>query len=253
MLNIMIVDDEDIVRKDIVSMVDWNAYGYQVAAEARNGVEALNYFEQMHIDFVIMDIEMPVMDGLTAASKILEKYENVQIIFLTAYSNFEFARSSMRMGVNTYLLKHELDENLLLQELGRLREKIRGQDSDSMKISEIEGHYISDVEKVRNYLKQYCSEDISLDQLAKLIGVSEPYMSQWFKKQFGMSFKFYLRNLRMEKSRQLLLSGNVKIGDIALKAGYSSTEYFCMVFKQYYGSTPSEYRRRFSKYHEDEP
>lgn len=252
MLNIMIVDDEDIVRKDIASMVDWNAYGYQVAAEARNGIEALNCFEQMHIDFVIMDIEMPVMDGLTAASKILEKYENVQIIFLTAYSNFEFARSSMRMGVNTYLLKHELDENLLLQELGRLREKIRGQAPESKGISEREGRYISDVEKVRSYLKLHCSEDISLEQLAKLIGVSEPYMSQWFKKQFGMSFKYYLRNLRMEKSSQLLLSGNVKIGDIALKAGYSSTEYFCMVFKQYYGSTPSEYRRRFSKYHEDE-
>ena len=114
-----------------------------------------------------------------------------------------------------------------------------------------EEDYRERIDKVKNYVDKHYMEDISLDILAKLIDVSEAYMSQLFKQQTGVTFKSYLRDFRMEKAKELLLSGKEKVHNIGAKVGYSSTPYFCLVFKQYYGVTPTEFFRRNSGKNEE--
>lgn len=240
-LKIMIVDDEMIVREDIKTILDWNQHYYQIVAEAGNGKQACKLFQQEPVDIVIADIEMPVMNGLDMASQILKLDPHVKFVFLTAYSDFGFLRTAMKMGIHSYILKHEVEEKILLQELDKLRNEInRPSEVIGDQYKEEDKRPEDRLEMLKNYIDRNLEKDISLEMLADLFQLSESYMSRLFKLQMGLTFKAYLKQVRMEKAKKLLLSGNNKISDIARKTGYSSVQYFYLVFKQYYGFTPSE-------------
>ena len=103
------------------------------------------------------------------------------------------------------------------------------------------------IQIIEQYIMKNYDKDISLESLAEIFEVTESYMSQLFKSCMGNSFKNYLRNIRMSKAKQFLENGYSRINVIARKTGYSSTAYFCTVFKQYYGVTPSEYIEKLEK------
>ena len=92
MTKVLIVDDEKYVRMGIKSDTDWALIGCEVVGEASNGLEALEVAENTRPDLVVSDIRMPKMDGIELAEKLIEKYPNVKVIFLTAYNEFEYAR-----------------------------------------------------------------------------------------------------------------------------------------------------------------
>lgn len=238
-LKIMIVDDEMIVREDIKTILDWKQYHYQIVSEAGNGKQACKLFQQAPVDIVIADIEMPIMNGLDMASQILKLDPHVKFIFLTAYSDFDFLRTAMKMGIHSYILKHEVEEKILLQELDKLKNEIN-RPLEVMEDKEESKRPEDRLEMLKNYIDRNLEKDISLEMLADLFQLSESYMSRLFKLQMGLTFKAYLKQVRMEKAKELLVSGNNKISDIARKTGYSSVQYFYLVFKQYYGFTPSE-------------
>ena len=112
MTKVLIVDDEKYVRMGIKSDTDWSLIGCEVVGEASNGLEALEVAENTRPDLVVSDIRMPKMDGIELAEKLIEKYPNVKVIFLTAYNEFEYARQAVRIGVSDYLLKPFSDGEL---------------------------------------------------------------------------------------------------------------------------------------------
>ena len=257
-LNVMIVDDEMIVRTDVRYIMDWFSHGYRIAAEAGNGLEACRICETQKIDIIIADIQMPVMNGLQMASRILEKNSRMKFIFLTAYSDFDFLRTSMRLGINSYILKHEMDEEVLCKELDRLRKELA--DGRMSTAPEISGNTAPEEPvssemlrvsehfgMVREYVEQNYRKDISLESMASRFHVSESYLSHLFTQQMGMPFKSYLKQIRMEKAKEMLLGGEVRIADLAKNSGYSSSQYFFQVFKRYYKMTPTEYLRRYGR------
>ena len=123
-LSIMILDDEEIVRNDIRTLINWEKYGYQIVAEAGSASEALRFLKLKEIQIVIADIEMPVMNGLDFANEALKINKKMKFIFLTAYNDFNYVRSSMRLGANSYILKHEIDETTIIEELERARHEL---------------------------------------------------------------------------------------------------------------------------------
>ena len=258
-LSIMIVDDEMIVREDIKTILDWERFGYQITAEAANGKKACRLFAQNPVDIIIADIDMPFMNGLEMASRILEIDPGVKFIFLTSYSDFDYLRTSMRMGIHSYILKHEMEETLLLQELETLRREIRQEELQRKSPAEREaedrvfedaGHPGGRFELIRGYIDRNFSRDISLEELAAHFQLTESYLSHQFKERAGISFKAYLKQVRMEKAKELLLSGKFKISEISEKVGYSSLQYFYLVFKQYYGVTPAELMKDEAQFEE---
>ena len=126
MISVMIVDDEYIVREDLKTLIDWEKEGFQIVAEAENGVRGLGMYRQFRPQLIFADIKMPVMDGLAMSQKILEENPETKIILLTAYSDFDYARKAMEQEIHSYLLKHEIDEESLIRELGRVKEVIEG-------------------------------------------------------------------------------------------------------------------------------
>lgn len=242
-LKIMIVDDEMIVREDIKTILDWEKYNYKIMLEAGNGKQACKLFRENPVDIIIADIEMPILNGLDMASQILSLDPDVKFIFLTAYSDFNFLRTSMRMGIHSYILKHEIEKDILLSELNKLRREIEESHREfegEKKLNHPEDRF----EMLKRYIDRNYGEDISLENLARLFNLTESYMSRLFKSHVGVNFKTYLKQVRMEKAKTMLLSGESKISEVAIKTGYRSTQYFYLVFKQYYGVTPSELIRK---------
>ncbi|MCD9022098.1 response regulator [Cohnella silvisoli] len=123
MIKVLIVDDEYLVRERLKQVVDWNELGYEIAGEAANGEDALMMLEHIPVQLAIVDINMPIIDGLEFAQAVQDRYPDVKIIILTGYSSFDYAKSALKAGVSDYLLKPiNMDE--LLQVLKRLHERI---------------------------------------------------------------------------------------------------------------------------------
>ena len=92
---IILVDDEEEVRKSIIKKIDWNAAGFQVVGDAENGEEALERIEALEPDVVLTDIRMPYMDGLTLAEKVRQRFPSTKIVIFSGYDDFEYAKQAI--------------------------------------------------------------------------------------------------------------------------------------------------------------
>lgn len=117
---IMIVDDEADVRNGIVEQIDWKSLGFEVAAVAENGQDALDKAENCNLDVVLTDIKMPFMDGLTMCEQLSKTHPAVKFIILTGFDEFEYAQSAVRLNVTEYVLK-PVNVEELTNILGRIR------------------------------------------------------------------------------------------------------------------------------------
>ena len=89
---VLVVDDEAEQRSALISRVDWSAAGFEVIGEAENGVEALDLIDALEPDLILTDIRMPMISGLELAAKVYEMRPATQIVILSGYDSFEYAR-----------------------------------------------------------------------------------------------------------------------------------------------------------------
>lgn len=109
---IMLVDDEEEVRKAMIRKMDWERLGFSVVGDAENGEDALEKIEQLEPDVVMTDIRMPYMDGLTLTARIREKYPSIKILIFSGYDDFEYAQQAIKLNVTEYILKPVNGEEL---------------------------------------------------------------------------------------------------------------------------------------------
>jgi len=114
-----VVEDESIVRVGLRYMVNWESLGLNWKAEASNGEEALHILASQQIHIVLTDIRMPGMDGLVLAKQIKQRYPCVQVIFLSSYDDFAYAKEALRLGAVDYLHKPTMDEDEIREVLGK--------------------------------------------------------------------------------------------------------------------------------------
>lgn len=113
MYKVMVVDDEIIVRKGIMTSIDWSEHGIAIAAEARNGKEALDKLQQHPVDLILTDIRMPVMSGIELARTVKSEYPDIEMVLLSGYEDFQYAKEAMSIGIRHYLLKPVIAEKLV--------------------------------------------------------------------------------------------------------------------------------------------
>jgi two-component system response regulator YesN len=117
----LIVDDEPLVLLTIRSLCDWEEQGILIAGEARDGKTALAFLKaHPDIDIVIVDVDMPVMNGLEFAEALGKEERPPAIIFLSAYSNFEYVRTAFKSGACEYILKSEMEARSFLNVIRRI-------------------------------------------------------------------------------------------------------------------------------------
>lgn len=107
---VLVAEDETLIRLDIVETL--TDAGFEVVAEAANGEEAVRMVEETDPDICVMDVKMPVMDGITAAEKILENH-NCAVVMLTAYSQTDLVERASAAGAMAYLVKPFTPADLL--------------------------------------------------------------------------------------------------------------------------------------------
>ena len=114
MRRIIVVDDEPITRIDICEIL--REAGYNVVAEAGDGFDAIEQSRKHNPDFIIMDVKMPILDGLKAAKVITENKLSRGVVLLTAYSNREFIDEAKNIGIIGYIVK-PIDEKSFIPNL----------------------------------------------------------------------------------------------------------------------------------------
>jgi two-component system response regulator YesN len=105
MLKVMVVDDEENIRLGIVEGIDWGSYGLEVVCQAENGREALELSQRHRPDIILLDINMPFVNGVEFSKQARKFLPHSRIIILSGYSDFEYAKESIKYGVSEYLLK----------------------------------------------------------------------------------------------------------------------------------------------------
>lgn len=113
-MNLLIIDDEQIVREGLKTIFPWAAHGFTVCGEAKNGEEGLELIRSQNPELVLLDIRLPKMDGLEVLKMAREEGFTGQIIILSGYADFDYAKTAIGLGVCAYLLK-PIDEEELLQ------------------------------------------------------------------------------------------------------------------------------------------
>ena len=116
MYQIMIVDDETMSQEMLLKYIETRLPAYRITHVCNNGLEALEAFRQTPADIILVDIRMPVMDGLKLIEHLNRITSNYVPIVISSYGKFEYAKAAMRMGVTHYLLK-PLDYRELTQAL----------------------------------------------------------------------------------------------------------------------------------------
>lgn len=262
MYQVMIADDEVIERMVLHKTLQKHLGDICEIHQAENGREALKIYEENKIQIAILDIEMPGINGIQTAEKIRETDPYCSIIFLTAFDEFSYAKKAITVRALDYLLKPYQEEELLsvMEEAIRLTDKRRGEREaqvllDAGKTADMapameeedvgENGYgrISKVsEIIRNYIREQYMNDISMQDVARMMNYSEAYFCKLFKQCFSCNFTAYLTQFRMEEAKKLLAEPTVNVKNIGEAVGYSDSNYFAKVFKRYTGSSPTEYR-----------
>lgn len=120
MYKVLIVDDEIFVRKGLISLIDWSALQYEICGEAENGQQAIELIEELKPDLVIVDIRMPVLDGLGLIKHVKEAGQTGPLfIIISGYHDFTYAQQALRYNVSDYILK-PVDEDELQSTLKKL-------------------------------------------------------------------------------------------------------------------------------------
>jgi len=103
---------------------------------------------------------------------------------------------------------------------------------------------------VMEYVESHYGDDLSLDAIAGMLGITGPYLSTYFKEKTGINFSDYIFTIRMNKAMNMLRDTDLKVQEIAPLIGYYTVASFNRVFKRHTGITPSEYRRQHNKWQE---
>lgn len=224
--------DDDLPILMALRHFDWERCHCIWCGEAHNGKEALDLLPELKPDIVLVDIAMPIIDGLEFIRQAKGEYSSLHFIIISAHCDFNYARQAIRFGVTDYLAKGEYTD----EELQNTLLKITRRD-------EIEHPYRFEVQTVIKAIEQQLQENITLEIIADQMKLTPNYLGTLFFKQTKKHFRDYLLEVRMERARELLLNSPLKIYEIAEQVGIQNQQYFCSVFTKYYGKSPSQFRR----------
>ena len=234
---VLIVEDESLILQDILNLYDWQGAGYTTYTAA-NGQQGLNIFLKARPKIVITDVRMPHMDGLTMMEHIREIAPDTRFIILSAYSDFDYARVAMKLGVTDYILKKDLSRETIH---AALTSPARRQ-SPNLPEGTDESHLSPIVERATAYIRDhYQQPDLRIGGISQACGISSSRLSARFREEMNMTVNEYVTFIRMENAKRLLASGKYKVYEVADMVGYRNQAYFCTLFQERIGIKPNKY------------
>ena len=274
MYRVIVVDDELVIRKGLRETIEWDSLGLEVAGEAADGVEALKLCRAIRPEILITDIRMPEMDGLQLIQEVKKLDFDVKITILSGYSDYDYLKAAIRLGVDNYLLKPIDNDELIC---GHARPPIATVEPNfygagfiaAATLQEMmEGHRAPRVVKVGESVNRIVARQsarpssgaptlvrqardliranaakLDVVRLAHALGVSRTKLTDAFAKS-GSSVAAEIREVRFAKVMELLADPHQAIGPIANLCGWRSETHLMHFFRSRTGMTMREWRAR---------
>jgi two-component system response regulator YesN len=120
MIRVLVVDDDKLVRKGLISSMPWKQFRMDVVGEANNGENALKFMETNKVDLLLTDLSMPVMSGIELMREVRQRYPHIKIVVLTLHQDFEYVQEALRLGAIDYIAKTQLESEQFEEVLGRI-------------------------------------------------------------------------------------------------------------------------------------
>ena len=263
MIRLLIADDEKLEREALAELVQRRFEREVVLEVAENGRKAADTAVLWGADLILMDIEMPGMSGLDAARAVLAQRPSCRVIFVTAYSLFQYAHEAVHLGACDYLLKpvdpdeleasvrramRQIETERKLEELAAARPQPEQTDTEEEVEDAPEESENSQTALVMAHVRRYLEDnymfDLSLDSVGEILHISPAYLSAQFKKYQKMNFLDCLTELRINAAKELLADPFRSSAEVASMVGYEDASYFARAFQKRTGMTPTQYRRQ---------
>lgn len=245
MIKVLIVEDEEFIRKGLKVTIDWEKMGFYIVSEGINGEDGLNKILEYSPQLVITDIKMPKMNGLEMIKKAKNFGKNFESILLTSHGEFKYAQIGIELGVLGYILK-PLDEDILYKVLEKVKEKVEvvGKNYffslEEYMNNATDRHVYKALKKIQeNYYKK-----ITIQGVSDEIGVSAGYLSRKIKEVLSDTFLEILNKYRVQKAIDLFEHEELKMYKISDKVGFTDYKHFCTVFKKYMKVAPGEFFKK---------
>lgn len=241
MYSVLILDDNKPTALQISQTIPWGELGCEVVGVLNDGVSGKKAIEQLRPDLVITDIEMPGLSGIEMLDLTKRIIPESQIIFISAFENFDYAQKAIKLQVCEYLVKpftRTMLRNAIEEALSRLDRTHGAGDADTAK----QGDYSPVMQNILDYIDTVVYGPISMEMVADHFEMSPSKLGRLLKKEMGIRFVDLVTGKRIERAKQLLAVPNLRVADVAGKVGYADYITFYKVFTRSENISPRDYR-----------
>lgn len=248
-LLLLIEDNEDV----ITYLTSFIAHNYQIE-KATNGQEGIEKAIALIPDLIVSDVMMPGKDGfeVCATLKEDERTSHIPIILLTAKSDPAAKLEGLTHGADAYLSKPFNREELLvrMEKLLELRKRLQTHFQHSSNLIAIaKKTTLTAEERFLQKLVQIVEENLSdenfgLPDLCRKAALSRSQLFRKLKAMTGKSTTHFIRSIRLARGKELLETTDLTVSEVVQKVGFNNLTYFSTMFKEEFGISPSELRKR---------
>lgn len=250
-MKVIFIDDELWTMEYLEKAISWESLDVEIIGKALNGKEAIVMIKENPPDIAIVDIKMPVMDGIDFMEWVHNSIPQLKTIVLSAYGEFEYARKALSFGAVGYLLK-PVEEKKLLKVVSKAIEIILQErqlhqlieNTDKIQSINEPGsiQYCRFVQQVTSFIRDHYDQPLTLEEIALQAGLSPNYLCRLYKQETEQNLWDYITSYRMEKAKKLLNETNLKTYEVAYKVGFDNPNYFSKIFKKHTGISPQKFR-----------
>ena len=248
-MNILVVDDEYYIVKNIIETTDWSALGIEQAFPAYSASQAKRIFEgSQDIDILLTDIEMPRETGLQLVEWLHENDFHPIVLVLTGHQRFDYAQEALNLHIFSYLLK-PIDPDQLMEKLAAAVQEVKKNAWYEKERLNMEEHLSTDtsdpISVIKDYIRSHLSDpELGRTSIAEEIHMNPDYLSHIFSTKAGASLSSYIMDERMAAAKRLLATTSFSPQQICDQIGIANVSYFYRQFKKSSGVTPQQYRER---------
>ena len=245
-----VAEDEEKMRDYLARKVAELDPRFECVGTAADGEEAVELVECRMPDLLLTDIRMPVLSGLDLVERIRRTNPDLRIVIVSGYSEFDYARRAIELGVDEYVLK-PLDVESLRETLRRVRIRLEASAGQVEAEFALDGARAGEedlVKAVGLYLQEHYRQPYSLERLAEAFGYKTAYLLRLYRKATGSTPTQDVIRLRIEKAKRLLVGHpQLEIKQVAAAVGYEDPLYFSRLFKRETGLNPSAFKDSMSR------
>jgi len=246
MQTLLIVDDEFLLADGLKAMLA-EAFADRLAVlSCYSAEQALEIADEREIDILLTDINMPDCSGLELHRQMSARYPDCRVIYLTGYSEFEYARTALDQRAFAYVLKGEGDDYVISTVERALSESAAPAMDEPVELSAetVQNRSPNWLAELHRYIHDHLNDDLSLNTLADFCHFHPVYLSHIYKEETGMNLSDYINQTRIEEAESLLVTSHKTVLEISRAMGFASDNYFCRWFRKQTGMSPQTYRSK---------